>query len=105
MSAAEARISHPGYDWFDIDVTIRREVDGLERVYRDTAIRDGWEWQWSEGNYGCDCNRHLFFERAGGSDPYADPAYEGECGESRYAVTKIVEAETGETLIEGDPAH
>lgn len=22
-------------------------------------------WQWTEGNYGCDCNRALFFVRAG----------------------------------------
>lgn len=24
---------------------------------------------WEEGNYACDCNRHLFFERAIGNEP------------------------------------
>lgn len=33
-------------------------------------------WQWTEGNYGCDCNRALFFARARGLD---DPNH--SCGD------------------------
>ncbi|WP_341893794.1 hypothetical protein [Ferrovibrio terrae] len=39
------------------------------------------EYLWSEGNYGCDCNRGLFFARANG-----DTDKGVTCGESRYRV-------------------
>lgn len=87
---------------FDIDVHIRRTSDGEERVCRDNAYRDSWRFQWGENNYSCDCNRHLFFERAGVRD--ADPMNdEYTCGETAYVVVRVVDAATGETLLEGDP--
>ena len=36
---------------------------------------------WRDGNYSCDCNRHLFFQRAKGENE--DDA---ECGEEKYSV-------------------
>jgi hypothetical protein len=39
-------------------------------------------YQWGpDGNYGCDCNRELFFLRAN-DEP--EPDGDGRCGESRY---------------------
>lgn len=36
------------------------------------------EYEWTEGNYGCDCNRRLFMARAAGRpEPDANP-----CGET-----------------------
>lgn len=52
-----------------------RDLDrGVEAEYSDDSPgRLGWtrdedheysvEWQWTEGNYGCDCNRSLFLSR------------------------------------------
>ena len=44
---------------------IRKEATGEVHEYHtdiqiDSGIHDPWE-VWSEGNYGCDCNRELFF--------------------------------------------
>ena len=43
---------------------------------------EGEEYLWAEGNWSCDCNRRIFFERA------VNPDWAGEarCGDSRYAV-------------------
>jgi hypothetical protein len=80
-----------------LDVTIRRVADGATRVYRDAhAYVESWRFQWSEGNYGCDCNREIFFYRR------RRPENES-CGEAAYAVDRIVNADTGEVLCEGDP--
>jgi hypothetical protein len=44
---------------------------------------------WLEGNYACDCNRHLFFERGAGNDPeVCDPDF--PCGEGRYVLVSVV---------------
>lgn len=37
---------------------------------------------WSDGNFGCDCNRRIFFNRTGGKDKGVD----GECSEGLYSV-------------------
>lgn len=48
---------------------------------------------WDEGNYGCDCNRHLFFGRAAGIEPH-----DGVCGQGKYVVESIVRLSDGELL-------
>ena len=60
-----------------------------DRVTGQVARHDiGHPWEdidgymWSDGNYGCDCNRSLFFARARGED---DAEHE-ECGETRFHV-------------------
>lgn len=74
-----------------VDVTIRRNSDGATAVNVD---EDGYPadddgdigspvYMWREGNYRCDCNRHLFFERAQGRDP---DVMAGDCTEDRYTV-------------------
>lgn len=61
-----------------VRVRLRRMSDGAEVEYECAcgypAGHDGDlstpEFMFSsDGNYGCDCNRHLFFERALGNDP------------------------------------
>lgn len=47
---------------------------------------------WSEGNYSCDCNRALFFARAG-NEPDAE-SWDPPCGEGRYAVRIEVDGRT-----------
>lgn len=58
---------------------------------------------WEEGNYGCDCNRHIFFQRAKNDDDD-----DIQCGEGKYAVNiknpktgKIFYREFGGELDEG----
>ena len=62
---------------------ITHNPTGEMRVYEDDGDYN-WEFLWEEGNYSCDCNRHLFFERAAGREPE-----DGECppcGEELYSV-------------------
>lgn len=39
---------------------------------RATGWGEGSEYFWSDGNFGCDCNRHIVFETAKGNDPDAE---------------------------------
>lgn len=43
------------------------------------------QWQWSEGNYGCDCARATFFARANG-----EPEPKRPCGDGGYRVRVLV---------------
>jgi hypothetical protein len=85
---------------------IRRNSDGKVVCHaHDLSLRDGSaldagdvSYMWLDGgNYSCDCNRYLFFERAEGRDPEWN---EGVCGETDYSVLKI-EMPDG-TVIEGE---
>ena len=82
-----------------VDVHLLETATGRRAVYRDEyAWRETLEFQWSEGNYGCDCNRSLFFHRALNIDEPEDPA----CGENAFKVEKIVDLD-GKVLFDGDP--
>lgn len=50
-------------------------------------------WQWTEGNYGCDCNRYLFFQRAMNDDESEDIDHNGR----NYLVSHI-ELTNGECI-------
>lgn len=71
-------------------VALRDNESGEIRLYRyDMEWEDDEtdRFMWTEGNYGCDCNRHLAFLRAGGPGPTGDPHWnhaERECGMERY---------------------
>lgn len=68
--------------------------------------RDGLEWYehsdylWSDGNFGCDCNRFLFFERAVGHEPLRDEESKIHCGWTRYKV--VIKDESGAVLYDDD---
>lgn len=73
-----------------IQVVIRDNETGELRLYEhpdfDTEVGDAFSpFIWDEGNYGCDCNRYLFFQRAIGADEKDDIL----CGDTRYSVLGI----------------
>lgn len=76
-----------------LQIVIRENATGVVRTYRPEYLpqydndEDGTRFQWTDGNYACDCNRALFFMRAGGEQPAWDGG--GECGMTRYAVLSI----------------
>lgn len=73
------------YTFETVKVEIRRNADNVVRVYEDKYWLS--DFIWSEGNYACDCNRHLFFERAGeGVEPLNDPNFSNDCSDGRYSV-------------------
>ena len=65
---------------------IKRVSNGEIRKYETWDILGKSEFpstsMWEQGNYGCDCNRHLFFGRAIGVEPENDC----DCGETEYLV-------------------
>lgn len=73
-------------------VCIKRLADGEVRTITEEPSKS-WGYAWSDGNFGCDCNREIMF------DNKDDRETEEECGESRYAV-RIFDAETGEMLYD-----
>lgn len=58
-----------------------------ERDEDPATLREGILFQWTEGNFGCDCNRELFFRDAGDEDYDPDAV---ECLPSgRYTVIDV----------------
>lgn len=89
--------------WTPIDVHIRRVSDGLVRVYSPTDwgwYAEGSDYQWSDGNFGCGCNRYLFFQRAVGEEE----TDEYPCGDNLYRV-RILERATGRVLFSDEAGH
>ena len=77
-------------------ILLRNNRTGETRWYDDEMDwSDGSEFLWTEGNYGCDCNRHLFFERAAGIGD--DEGEDVDCGEVLYTAVEAVLA-TGEVI-------
>lgn len=57
--------------------------------YKDDSDDEFW---WSEGNFGCDCNRLLTFERAKGNDPEMgkdDKCHYDDFPDGRFQVVSI----------------
>lgn len=70
-------------------VLIRKNATGEERFYSmdDIEWDESSEFWWTEGNFGCDCNRGSSFLRAGGPGPADDPHWNSadfECGDTAY---------------------
>jgi hypothetical protein len=81
-----------------VEVTIRKVKTGEVRVYKTTEYLDNGVWcdfNWSESNYACDCNRELFFKRAAGQNTQFSIR---SCTHGRYIVESIVRTDTGEKL-------
>ncbi len=63
-------------------VLLKNNETGEERkIHHDEDWDDGSNYLWTEGNYSCDCNRHLFFERSIGRRPDKE---EMVCGDIKY---------------------
>lgn len=63
-----------GGELYRVRAQIREAATGETVVHTETfeAIGDAYSstlFQWLEGNYGCDCNRELFFRRIQLADP------------------------------------
>ncbi len=65
-------------------IHLRNNATGEVRIVKDEYWHG--DSQWEEGNYSCDCNRYLFFERANGGNPSFD---EFECSDGKYDVLRV----------------
>lgn len=67
---------------------VLRKVDSGEEVslVEDYDSEVNAVFLWRDGNYSCDCNRELFFERAKGKDPDLDEVW---CSEGRFEVVSL----------------
>ena len=79
--------------WKNVEyqVRIRQNATGIVHVMHHLGcIRDGDEnpssYIWEDGNYACDCNRSLFFERAGEVQKEWDIP---PCGDGAYSVELV----------------
>jgi len=77
----------------DNETAEERWVESLE------SWDDAGKFMWTEGNYGCDCNRHLFFDRAAGREPEADELI---CGETRYTAVCAELTDGTQIQLDGD---
>lgn len=62
-----------------VEALLRHRDSGLERRYvheLDSPAQA--QWMWTEGNYGCDCNRSLFLYGVPPDDPLELPCSRGE---------------------------
>ena len=78
-----------------INVYIKNNETGEIRQYEDEEHLEPGEtlpdsYIWEEGNYACDCNRELFFERAA-----KNPDPDSKCSTDRFAVRLEIQ-ETGQ---------
>jgi len=72
--------------WIKIIAEIRNNKAMTIHSYPTTAIWNEEEespqiFIWKDGNFSCDCNRHLFFQRAIGEEES-----DIECSEGKYSV-------------------
>jgi len=84
-------------------VRIREEKTGVVAEYETVDDGDdaGTEFMWCDGNYGCDCNRYLFFT-AGLTGVWPnDSSDETPCGAELYAV-QIVDKNTDRLIYEDE---
>lgn len=83
-----------------IGVELRDTQTGLHLCYLDTYATehlDGVEFMYSDGNYGCDCNRALFLARAQGLTNPDRP-----CGWQGIICAGVFERPSGRVLYSGD---
>jgi hypothetical protein len=71
-ATGEVRMKLQPYEWVDDD-------DGGGQLY-----------VWTDGNFGCDCNRAMEFARAGGATEEEAWDAEVECGETAFSVPHVI---------------
>jgi len=54
---------------------------------------------WTEGNFGCDCNRGMSFMRAKG---IPEEQIDSPCSENKYRVIKAILNDNSEVIIDGE---
>lgn len=69
-------------------VKITRRSDGESVTFHyESEDEESAYFLWYDGNYSCDCNRELFFNRVRG----LDLDYENPCGRERYDAEILME--------------
>lgn len=71
-------------------VEIRNNATGEVRRYRDEYFNSPGSasvYLWTDGNYGCDCNRSMFFARAG-NEAEDDDEPDVECGDEKFSALR-----------------
>lgn len=61
----------------------------------------GSEYWWTDGNFGCDCNRGLEFIRASGREPTDEEFEQIVCNQGRYRVPFAVLDDGRRIVIDG----
>lgn len=82
--------------WRPVNIKITKVSDGSVAEFDDqlyTTEDYSGIFVWEDGNYSCDCNRSLFFNRSKGL-----PDGNGKCGHTKYRVDFIKDKETDELL-------
>jgi hypothetical protein len=78
-------------------VALRHNPTGNIRVYREDSIwNDTAQFLWTEGNFACDCNRHMMFKRAAGEEITKDD-WEYPCNGNDYTA---IHADTDDGRVE-----
>lgn len=72
-------------------ILIRNNETKEERLSRPFEFEwdEGQLFYLTEGNYGCDCNREIEFERTGGR-PDSEIDWDGPCSSGRFSIVKAV---------------
>lgn len=89
--------------WVEIRVRVQQNATGKIREFNQQAVFDTDEsmpslYIWKHGNYACDCNRELMFNRFKEPDvPKAEP--EPTCSYGRYSV-QLLNPMTGEIFYD-----
>ena len=84
--------------WVKIRVEIVKNETGEAVSYMDETLYNGLEsllWVWTDGNFSCDCNRRIFFQREKG-EKYDD---DSECTDGEYSI-RIINPKNGEVLYD-----
>lgn len=87
---------HDDYTWVKTKARIRcNSTTEVRESDNDAIYEDGVDcYIWEDGNYSCDCNRHLFFERAAGIEPVSE-----KCGTGKYSV-QVYNPKNGEIIYD-----
>jgi len=79
------------------EVLIRKNDIGESRWFDAGDSYDNELWQWTEGNYSCDCNRALFWARAGNEDDI-----DIDCSDGRFTAVVVVFEDGGHLNLDYD---
>jgi hypothetical protein len=91
---------HDKHLWVKTAVIIQDNKTKENVFYLDNSIYDeenqtASTWVWEDGNFACDCNRWLFFQRQKG----LDVDFDFECSDGKYSVC-IINPKTKEILYD-----
>jgi hypothetical protein len=84
-------------------VTMRKNETGEVRaIDQDLEWHDSSLYWWTDGNFGCDCNRHIHWLYAEGKRP--EDIDDIDCGDTRYTVLYADFPDGSRIAIDSPPA-